>query len=676
MGPKYKNLQSPLKIRNYILKNRLAASNSLPHFLQGPESYPADSVIAHFENKAKGAAIVTCMGINNFSRGKQQPMNLDFGHFPDFDLYDTCSQNYLLQLSDAIHYYDSIACMGIFVGPPSAYPLMRQKSADNPDDYLESFRESAGNEKPFAVPKPYEFELELIPAHEDCIWYDSDTLSKIADSYAEQASILQTLDYDMVSIHACYRANLTARMFSPITNKRTDDWGGCLKNRMRFPLMVLERVRDRVGKDFLIELIWSAEDIRNGYTIDESVEFLNTAKKYIDVVQLRAPSADVAHPTSFNPEHEPFVRYAEYIKKRVEGLVIGTVGGYLDLDACEQVIAEGKADLIYAARAWISNPDYGRLALEGRNDDVVPCLRCNKCHGRGEKDPFVSVCSVNPLIGLEHKIPRMGIPPKRSKKVAVIGGGPAGMRCALYLKERGHIPVIFEASDTLGGVIKHSDYVDFKWTLQKFKDYLIYQVWKQGIETRFSTRATPEMLKNEPFDVVVTALGAVPVKPSIPGLDGERVCFAETALSSEASLGKNVVIIGGGEVGVETGIHLARRGHKVTVLEMRDKLAADSTLIHYYSIFKEVWEAEANLTGIVNARVHAVKDGRVCYTDTGGEKSIEADTIVISVGMKALADEALSFYGVAGEFYMIGDCKRPGTIQTAMRAAYAVASRI
>lgn len=677
MGLLYKNLQSPLKIRNYILKNRLAASNSLPHFLQGPESYPADPVIAHFENKAKGAAIVTCMGINNFSRGKQQPMNLDFGHFPDFDLYDTTSQNYLLHLSDALHYYDSIACMGLFIGPPSAYSLMRQKSADNPDDYLESFRESSDDETPFAIPKPFEFELEMIPAHEDCTWYDSETLSKIADSYAEQASILKTLDYDMVSIHGCYRANLTARMFSPITNKRTDEWGGSLENRMRFTLMVLERIRQRVGEDFLIELVWSAEDVEGGYSIDDSVVFLNRAKKYIDIVQLRAPSADLAHPTSFTLKPEPFLHYSEYIKKRVDGLVIGTIGGYQDLDACDKIIAEGKADLIYSARAWISNPAYGQLALEGRGDDVVPCLRCNKCHGRGEKDPFHSVCSVNPIIGLEHKITRMGMPVKTSKRVAVIGGGPAGMRCALYLKERGHTPVIFEASDSLGGVIRHSDFVDFKWTLKKFKDYLIYQVQKHGIEVRLNTRATPEMLKEEQFDAIVTALGANPVKPPIQGLDGEQVFFAEKALMNETALGRNVVIIGGGEVGVETGIYLARKGHKVTVLEMRDKLAADSTLIHYYTIFKEFWEAEPNFTGIVNALVKSVGNGAVYYTDKDGlEQYVTADSVVVSAGMQSLSDEALLFYGAAPEFQMIGDCKKPGTIQSAMRMAYAAASRI
>ena len=144
MSVKYPHVLSPLVIRGKVLKNRLEASNSLPHFLQGPESYPADSVITHYANKAKsGAAIVTCMGINNFSRGTRVPMEADFTHFPDFDLYDPASQNYLMQMVDAIHYHNSIACMGIFVGPPSGYPLEKEdgsveliRRAETPEDYF------------------------------------------------------------------------------------------------------------------------------------------------------------------------------------------------------------------------------------------------------------------------------------------------------------------------------------------------------------------------------------------------------------------------------------------------------------------------------------------------------------------------------------------------------------
>ena len=672
-APAYPHIMEPLKIRGFILKNRLEASNSLPHFLQGPEPYPAEGIIAHYANKARSAGIVTCMGINNFTRGKQLPMDLDFGHFPDFDLYDTNCQNYLLQLADNIHYFDSIACMAIFVGPPSAYPLMRAKEGMSLERQKSAFEQSES----LAPPAPAEFDLELIPAHEPPEFYDEETLNKIADSYAEQAGILQMLGFDMLSIHMCYRANLPAKMFSPLENHRTDKFGGSLENRMRFPLMVLERVRQRVGKNFLLEIEWSAEDAPGGYTLEDSAVFLNEAKKYIDIVQLRTWEVDHAHPTSFNLDEVPFLHYGEYMKKHVPGLVIGVIGGFHYAEACERALAEGKTDLVCAARAFVSNPDYGDLLLSGQGDDIVPCLRCNKCHGRGEHDPFVSVCSVNPLIGLEHRVHQLVQPPARKKRVAVIGGGPAGMRCALFLADRGHTPVVFEAGPVLGGQIVHADYADFKWTLRDYKNYLIRQLDKRGIEVRLNTRATPAMISAEGFDAVVAANGAEMLTLPIPGADKDKLVYSLEAFAHPERLGQRVVVIGGGEVGVETALYIAKQGRDTTVVEMRDRLSADSTAIHYYSMFKEAWEAEPNFHGITGVKVARIEEGAVVYTDkAGAEHSLPADTVVMCAGRVPRDAEALSFYGAAPEFYMIGDVKKPASVQQGNRHAWSVANRI
>ena len=669
-APKYPHICEPLKIRGFTLKNRLEASNSLPHFLQGPEPYPAESVIAHYANKARSAGIVTCMGINNFTRGKQLPMDMDFGHFPDFDLYNTNCQNYLLQLADNIHYFDSIACMAIFVGPPSAYPLMVPKGDHK---HMSKFEQSGS----LSAPPPAEFDLELIPAHEPAEAYTEEQLEKIAMSYAEQAGILQMLGFDMLSIHMCYRANLPARMFSPLTNPRTDKFGGSLENRMRFPLMCLERVRQKVGKNFIIEIEWSAEDAPGGYSMEDSAAFLNEAKKYIDIVQLRTSEADPAHPTSFNLEETPFLRYGEYMKKHVPGLVIGVIGGFHYPDTCEKALADGKADLICAGRAYVSNPDYGDLIVSGRGDDIVPCLRCNKCHGRGEHDPFVSVCSVNPMMGLEHRVHQLIKAPERSKRVAVIGGGPAGMRCALFLKDRGHTPVLYEAEPVLGGQIVHADYADFKWTLKDYKNWLIYQLDKKGVEYHVGTKATPEMIAAQSFDAVVVANGAEMLTLPIPGADKDKLVYALEAFAHPEKLGKKVVVIGGGEVGVETALYIAKNGHDTTVVEMRDQLSADSTAIHYYSMFKEAWEAEPNFHGITGVKVARIEQGAVVYTDKEGkEHSLEADSVVMCAGRVPRDAEAMAFYGTAPEFYTIGDCKKPASVQQGNRHAWSVANRI
>ncbi|NTV91308.1 MAG: FAD-dependent oxidoreductase [Clostridiales bacterium] len=649
MSQKYQHLLSPIKVGDYVLKNRMTASNSLPHFLQGPEPYPADPVIAHFANKARsGAAIVTCMGINNFSRGnKSLPMDCDWSHFPDYDLYDPTCQNYMITLADAIHYYDSIACMGFFVGPASGYPLMDGDS------------------------------LKIIDSHKKVSEYDEDTLNLIADSYAEQCGILKKLGFDMVSIHFAYRGQLPAQFLSPLCNHRTDKFGGSFENRARFPLMVLERIRSTVGPGFIIECLMSAEEPEGGYTLEDTAAFIKLAEKYINIVQLRAPEVDPAHPTGFNNEEVPFVKYAEYIKKSGTSVLVATIGGYHNFDTCEEVIATGKADLIAMARSWISNPNYGELAYEGNSEDLVPCLRCNKCHGRGRNDPFSSVCSVNPLIGLEHMIGRMTNDTKASKNIAVIGGGPSGMKAAMELFDRGHKVTIYEATDKLGGQIKHADYASFKWPLRDFKNYLIRQVGKRDIKVVLNTKATPEMLKELKYDAVVAAVGAEPRKPRIPGIENKNVFNFDEAFCSHEKLGKNVVVIGGGEVGVEVGMHLAEKGHAVTVLEMTDTLAADTTLIHYRSMFEEAWESLDGFNHVLEACCSEIRESEVLYTDKeGNRKSLKADSVVISTGSKARKDEALSFYGAARRFYMIGDCKNPATIQHAMRSAYATASVI
>ncbi|MDC7126210.1 MAG: FAD-dependent oxidoreductase [Spirochaetales bacterium] len=670
----YKHLMSPLKVRKFVLKNRMISATSIPHFLQGPESYPADGVIYHCLDKARGSAVVTCMGINNLTSDKNFPRDMDIGHFPDYNMYDTACQNYFLQLTDAIHFYDSLACMNLFVGPPSSYLLI--KKDPNAVQQLKP-HEASDDEHPFVIPHGEELEFEYIDAHKLPHEYDEETLDKICESYAEQADYLSFLGFDMVSIHYSYRANLPAKFFSPITNHRTDDWGGSLENRMRFPLMVLQRVRERVKDNMIIEISWSAEEEEGGYNLEESAAFLRAASEYVDIVQLRAHEGDASHPTGFNLKELPFLHYSEYMKKNVPNLIISTIGGYQDPELNEKVLADGQADVIAMARSWISNTNYGQLVQEGRRDDIVPCIRCNKCHGRDERAPMVSVCSVNPIIGLQHRIDKMVDKPSSPKSVAIVGGGPAGMRCAMDLYDRGHSVTIYEASDALGGAIRTADDVDFKWPLKRFKEYCIAQVQKRDIKIHLNTRVNPDDLKDKGYDVVIAALGAVSILPPIPGIDNPKVQLATDVFMNKSVDGKNVVVIGGGEVGVECGMYLAKQGHDVTVLEMRDRIAADSTPIHFLSMFKEAWEALPNFSSIVKATVTEVTNDGVKYkNDAGDEQFISADAIIVSAGMRPMKDEALSFYDAAENFYMIGDCKNPATLVEAMRTAFSTASRI
>ncbi len=660
----YPHLLQPLKIGKFVLKNRMQSSNSLPHFSQGPEQYPADATIAHFLGRARtGAAFVTMAGFEDNFEAPPMPETLDVSHFPNFDLRDPLCQNYMVELVEAMHAVGTLVSGSLF-------------SANKKYRYED---ENGNVEAVDASPKALSGEVGAISMMiQSC--GDADVsaadLVKIAKSYGQRTAHYKRLGFDAVTLHMSYRAQLPGQLLSPLANRRTDEYGGSFENRCRFPLMVLEEIRRAAGNDMLVEIQFSAEEPEGGYTVEEGLEFLKLAQRYVDIVQVRSAEGDPNHPIPFELNPTPFLELAARIKAAGLDFAVSNVGGFFDPEAADRAIAAGKLDLVAMARAWISNPNYGELVYEGRRDDIVPCLRCNKCHGRGKRDVMTTVCSVNPKFGFEEVDRYLVTPVGRPKKIAVIGGGPGGMRTALFLQERGHRVTIFEAEGELGGAIRHADHVPFKWTLRDYKNYLIHQVEKRGISVQLNTRATPETLGGE-YDAVIVAVGAQPIIPAIPGVDGPNVTVATDALLHSEKIGHNVVVIGGGEVGVETGMFLAQQGREVTVLEMRDELAADSTFMHYRSMFQAAWEAIPSFHFILEATAKEIGADHVTYTDkSGADHDLPADSVVLSVGMRAKTDEALRFYGAAERFYMVGDCRRPGTIQTTNRSAYATAMSI
>jgi 2,4-dienoyl-CoA reductase-like NADH-dependent reductase (Old Yellow Enzyme family)/thioredoxin reductase len=647
MHNRYPNLLSPLKVGNAVLKNRMTASPSRPHFIQGPEQYPSDGLISHYAKKAKnGAALVTCNGYS--------PMPMpDHSHDQILDIYNGQCQHYIAQMVEAIHFYGSMASLFIVPGFPRGYDV----SSGIPSVAI------AGDGSVSVIGQE-------IPA---------DMLDKIADDYARQAlAAKKDIGFDMAFLHMSYRGMLPARFLSPLTNKRTDEYGGCLENRARFPLMICDRIKKTCGEDFLIEVCISGIDPSpDGWTLEDTVKFAKLAEGRIDMLQLRAPEIDPNHPTGFNPERTPFLYMAEAVKDSKAKLAVVAIAGFQDLDHSEKVIASGKADLIAMARSFICDPEYGRKAYEGRGEDVVPCIRCNKCHKSSFADPWVSVCSVNPTWGLEHRIEKMVEPPAKKMKIAVVGGGPAGMEAALIAAGRGHSVTLYEKNGILGGQLNHTEAVSFKWPLRDFKNYLVRQITKSSVNVRLSTEANAEMLDRERYEVVFAALGADPIVPFIPGAEGKDVVYAPDVYGREDSLADDVAVVGGGEIGVETGMHLAEKGHRVTLLEMQDRLAPEATPVHYYTMFMEAVKKHKNLKCILNARCTGIGRNKVAYTNVDGAwHEIKAGSVVIAVGMKARISKAMELSTAGNSFYMIGDCYRAGNVQKAMRSAFSIASML
>ncbi len=652
MSIKYQSLLSPIEVNGVMLRNRLISTASNPHFVQATEKWPTEALISHYANKAKaGAAIVTCKGNN--------PVKTEDPHSLSLDINVGQHQHMFAQVAEMVHYY----------GAKASYLVLPDmnivKGYDASDGILSEFVAGDGSKAEYGKAAPKELLYQMV------------------DAYAAEARLAQSLGFDMCFMHMAYRMMFPGRFLSPLTNQRTDEFGGSLENRARFPLMICEAIKKACGPQFLVEISVSGREddlFEGGLTVEDVIAFAKMARGKVDILQIRGGSIDPSQPTYLDLREVPNLDVAGQIRRGVQedggGILINVVGGCQRLDLCEEIIADGKADFIGAARSFIADPQWGNKAYEDRGDDVVPCLRCNKCHIPGP-EKWNTVCSVNPEWGLEHKAERLVQPPKKKKKIAVVGGGPAGINAALYANERGHEVTLYEKSARLGGLINATDGIAIKWTLKNYRDYLIRQIEKSEVCVKRNTAATPEMLKAESYDEVIVAIGSTPNIPPIPGADSPNVCTAIDTVEKEPTMGKNVVVVGGGEIGVEMGLHLAKKGHQVHLIEMQGILSPESVPVHFRSIFEQTWESQEGFTYTLNARCTGITEAGVTYLDAEGEEHLlPADNVVLAAGMKPRHDEAGTFFDGTCRVHIIGDCDKVGSIQTATRAAYAIGNNI
>jgi 2,4-dienoyl-CoA reductase-like NADH-dependent reductase (Old Yellow Enzyme family)/thioredoxin reductase len=648
----YGDLFSPVNVNGVMLRNRIISTASCPHFVQGPENFPTEGLIHYHGLRAKGgAAVVVCKA--------NQPKKVIDPHDMNTDITNEACLHYFAQMTDAIHYYGAKA--SLLVQPD----IKLTEGWDASDGILSEFVEGDGS-VPIAG--------KMAPPK---------LLETIADSYAEHAYQGKRAGFDMCFIHMAYRLMFPGRFISPYSNRRTDEFGGSVANRARFPLMICKKIKERCGEDFLIEISCSGHEpeLTPGVRIEDTIQLAKEIEDVVDILQIRGTFIDPSQPTYINTDRIIHRKTAAAITEGVRSMGCKTkitlVGGCSVPELLDEIVRNGEADFIGMARGLIADANFPQKSMEDHSDEIVPCLRCNKCH-QAKLDDWNSVCSVNPEFGIEHRRLHMSVPPSTPKKVAVIGGGPAGMKTAIDAASRGHRVTIFEQGDRLGGLLNNASIPAIKWTLKEFRDYLIHMVEKNpDIEVKLGVKATPEMVETGDFDAVVSAIGAEPIFPDIPGINLPHVITALESLHDESKLAKEIVIVGGGEIGVETGIHLAENGHHVTVLEMLDELAPDSVPIHFRSLLRQKWESTEGFNFRIHAHVIAIDADGVTYVDENcAEYTVPAGSVVISAGLKSKTEEAYGFYGSAKKSYIIGDCYKPGSVQQAMRNGYATARMI
>lgn len=630
----------PITIAGLTLKNRLfSAPTSLAEL--SPEGHLTPENILYYKLRAAGGCSVVTVGdaIVDGRSGRSHPRQVL--------LDDPDAIPSLTQTADAIHAHGAAASIELDHGGGLCEPaFVADGRPRGPSDFTHD-----GGARVYGLTR--------------------DEIEDTAEAFGRAAETIKRCGFDMLMIHGGH-GWLLHQFLSPITNLREDDFGGSVENRMRFPLMVIDRVREAVGKDFPIEFRMSADErmpkSTGGYEIEYGIEIAELLDGKVDLIHVSAgnnmdwESCLFMHPGCFQ-SHGENSRYAAEIKKHVSTLVV-SVGAFTDVERMESFLTDSGVDAIALGRALIADPFLPKKALLGDKDNITCCLRCGECQGSMWATRTIR-CSVNPLIGREREYFAPLPVSERKKKVLIAGGGPAGLTAAAECAKRGHRVILCESRDKLGGALFFADGTDFKEGISRLRDVLVRRVNRSSAEIRLNTRADEALVRKEAPDVLIAAVGGIPIIPKIPGADAPHV-IPGSAVRGDTPIGGCVVIIGGGLVGCEIGLHLAENRHEVTVIEMLEDIAPEATKLHRVGLLRRI--REANTLHIkMGLTCMAIEEKAVRTGDArGNEETFEADTIILAVGMRADSTQLEALRGLVPEFYAIGDGRRARRIMQAI----------
>ena len=664
---KYPHLFEPFAIGNTVFRNRIFASPE-GYYNVGADNLPSLDEIAFFERKAIGGVASVCVGdcIIDSATGTHYP------YLIQMDNVNTLPG--LSALAGAITRNGAVASAELnHAGIYARY--IKDSGGQNygPDAGLEVASRKGGSKGgilygPVYLADSKYGEVEAMP---------EELIMRLIDKYGMAAAWAKRCGFNMITIHAGHGWML-AQFMSPISNTRTDQWGGSFENRMRFPLAAIKSIRKNVGRDFPIEIrISGSECDENAYDLSEGVKIAKALDGNVDILHVSAGHHEiesaflVTHPTMFMPDGVN-VKFAAEIKKHVK-IPVATVGALTDPAMMEEIIASGKADIVQLGRQTLADPDLPVKARLGREDDINKCMRCNMCFSGAGTYRYLQ-CSINPSIGRELEERNAAVLSRVKKRVLIAGGGVGGMQAALTASKQGHEVILCEKTDSLGGALRCERNVPFKYRLNEYLDRQARRVLHASVSVHLNTAITPKNVGAFSPDVLIAALGARPVLPLIPGIDGGNVIGAEELYAAPDKAGYKLVIIGGGLVGIELGIYMTELGKQVSIVEMMEGLATDPFGMHTAVLMSEI--ANRNIRVYLNTTVKNITGATVQCENADGQFELAADTVVYAVGQKPLREEAFALSGCAPEFYQIGDCLTPKNILTANQVAYTIARNI
>ncbi|HHT9136456.1 MAG TPA: oxidoreductase [Candidatus Wunengus sp. YC60] len=617
----FTKLFSPFRIGSLDIKNRMVMSPMETH-LCDKEGFVTDELIAYYKERALGG-----VGYITVENTTVDPV----GRVNDgmLCIHDDKFIPKFKKLTDSIHAVGGKIVLQLSHAGKEALPYFTGTKTVS----------ASAIPSPLTKEMPTELTVEGIKA--------------IVNKFTEGANRAVKAGFDGVEIHMAH-GYLVNQFFSPESNTRTDDYGGDTARRSRFAREIVENIRKVASKDYPVICRISADEYTDtGLKLEESKEIAKILEKAgasaIHVSACNYASAFFNIPCYYL-EEGCFIHLAAGIKSVVKIPVL-TVGRIINPVMAENALQQNKADLVVFGRTLIADPHFPNKVKEGRLDDIRTCLSCNRCIESISDKKLV--CTVNPYIGKE------GIShlqkTSKSRKILVIGGGPAGLSAAHLLSGHGHNVALWENESQLGGSFRYASMAPMKEPMRKFLDYLIHQVKKTNISIHLNKEATEESIKQFAADAVVLAHGAKHVLVQINGTQSNRVLNVRNAFSSVNSLGNNIAIVGGGPEGCELADFLASRGKKITLIEMRRVLGLELVAHPRYHICERLKKMGAQLH--INTKVTEIgHDYIVVSRRREADQKLEGfDNIVIPTLHQTNDALAESIKGFVPEVYTVGD---------------------
>ncbi len=618
-------LFEPILINSLRLKNRILMPCLDPGFA-GEGGVVNPRLIDYFTKRAKGGVAFIMLGPAVFD-----PVGI--GGKSEYRIYRGKILEGLSTLVEAIH-----SC-----GVPVGLQLHHAGRQANPDLI------SANAVAPSAIPCPVrKFTPKALKIPE---------IERIILQYGEFARRVKQLGFDALEVHGSH-GYLIAEFLSPYSNARKDRYGGSLENRTRFASQVVKEVRKNVGADFPIFFrIPGEEHVPGGLSKEETSLIAKLMEEAgadaIDVSAGNYKTAEWIVPPMILPRGCN-VRAAETIKRKVSVPVIvaGRINGP---ELAEEILRQGKADVIAMARGLVADPDLPIKTREGRAEEIRRCIACNVCIDHLFQDKDI-VCTVNPEVGRESEFELKPAPQR--KRVMIIGGGPGGMEAARVAGLRGHEVTLYEEHHRLGGRIEAACQASIKEEMKGLLEYYEAVLKPLGVNIRLNTKVDIDMVSQMNPDAIVMATGSVPLLPDIPGVHLSHVVQAVDVLLDRVKIEDKAAIIGGGTVGCEVAIFLAERGVDVTLLEMFPYVAHGIPRL-VGKMMKDMM-IELGVDIMTNRRVVHISEEQVIHEDPEKKRaSLPVAQVVLAMGSKPRNDLARSLKDLVGENYLIGDCLEP-----------------